>query len=84
MALNLYDADLHVQRYKDVARAAAEAYVPTRRARRDLRRVYRTALMSAGGTLIRLGERLQGQIDELAAPELCEPLAMRANGAQPG
>jgi len=82
MNLNLYDADLHIQRQKELARAAADSYRHARYLpKRDLRHAYRHTLVAVGGALINLGVRLQGGLDELGVPELSEPLALRANGA---
>ena len=85
MSLNLYDADLHVQRQKELARASAAAYDPAaRRPRRGLRHTYRRALATAGGALITLGYRLQGEIEDLPVLDLAEPLALRRNGTPAG
>lgn len=84
MNLNLYDADLHIQRQKELAQAAADSYKYTRfLERRGLRDRYHDALVATGGVLIALGTRLQGQIDELAAaaPELGEPLSAGSQSA---
>lgn len=75
MSMYRYDAELDVQRRKDQARAAAAGYYGSdehaqhlargRRARG--RHAQRRALIAAGGALITLGRRLQGELDELAA-----------------
>jgi hypothetical protein len=81
--LNLYDAEQHLLRQKELARAAAESYQHARylESPGGLRRAYRRALVATGDRMITLGYRLRGEIDTLsAAPDLAEPLSLRANG----
>lgn len=81
---NIYDADLTMGQHRQLAQSAADSYHHTRHlARRGLRAAYRAALVAAGGALIAVGHRLQGEIDVLAAPERAEALTFRANGANP-
>lgn len=62
MNLNLYDAEQHLLRQKELARAAAESYAHTRHLpRRGLRHAYQRALVATGDRMIRLGYRLRGE-----------------------
>jgi len=85
MNLNLYDADLHIQRQKELAQAAADSYRHARYLpKRGLRQIYRQSLVTIGGALINLGLRLQGELEEFSVPELAEPLVFRTNGTHVG
>jgi len=70
MNLNHYDADLHVQRQKAMARAAAEGYAHNEHLLRRARpSAYRRSLIAAGGALIALGQRLQGELELVTSYE---------------
>jgi len=60
--LNLYEAEQHLLRQKESARAAAETYEHSRHLpRRGLRHAYRRALVATGDRMISLGYRLRGE-----------------------
>lgn len=84
--MNIYDAELNMKNHRDLAHDAAASYVHTRHFDNGgLRHAYRHTLATLGGVLISLGYRLQGGIEELAAPpELAEPLGLRSNGSGAG
>jgi hypothetical protein len=71
--MNSYDAEMHILRRKAATRAAADAYMQhggsEPASQRRARLTYRRALAGVGGQLISLGYRLQGEINQLAAPE---------------
>ncbi len=80
--MNSYDAELHILRQKDMARAAGNSYPTIAHLvgnESGLRLTYRRALAGVGGRLVAIGYRLQGEFDHLAAPELADSLGLGGN-----
>jgi len=79
MNANWYDAEQKINESRAFAQAMADAYpVTSARPRHPLRAAYRNTLVLAGGALIALGQRLQGEIQDMAATplELGQPRRM--------
>jgi hypothetical protein len=82
--MNDFDAENHILRQKEIVRRAAESYPLISHLdagnNDGVRLAYRRALAGLGGRLIVLGYRLQGEIDQLAAADVPEPLSFSSNG----
>ncbi len=83
--MNAFDAENHILQQKEMARRAGQSYPTISHLLADEsrpRRAYRRALAGLGGQLVSIGYRLQGEIDQLATPELGDTLRLNGSGPQ--